>query len=66
MIFFRIEQRRKTDDYTLMTEYLGKRENDVYERELPPDEDLTIVRNPEDVPPYREYKGPEEKIYPEL
>ena len=45
---------------------MGEKENDISEQELSPEEDLTIVRNPEDVPPYREYKGPEEKIYPEL
>lgn len=62
--FFRFEQKRRIDDYNLMTEYLG--EKDTSEKELSPEEDLTIVRNPADVPPYREYKGPQEKIFPEL
>lgn len=62
--FFRFEQKRRIDDYNLMTEYLGEKENS--EKELSPEEDLTIVRNPADVPPYREYKGPQEKIFPEL
>ena len=66
IIFFHFDQRRKADDYALMTEYLGEKESVPYEPELSPDEDLTIVRNPEDVPPYHEYKGPEEKIYPDL
>ena len=60
------EQKHKADDFALMSEFLGSKETDLSETELPPDEDLTIVRNPKDVPPYREYKGPEEKIYPEL
>ena len=62
--FFRFEQKRRIDDYNLMSEYLG--EKDTSEKELSPEEDLTIVRNPADVPPYREYKGPQEKIFPEL
>lgn len=62
--FFRFEQKRRIDDYNLMTEYLG--EKDTSEKELSPEEDLTIVRNPADVPPYREYKGPQEKIFPDL
>lgn len=66
IIFFHFEQKHKTDDYNLMTEYLGGKENDSLEAELSPEEDLTIVRNPKDVPPYREYKGPQEKIFPEL
>ncbi len=62
--FFRFEQKRRIDDYNLMTEYLG--EKNTSEKELSPEEDLTIVRSPADVPPYREYKGPQEKIFPEL
>jgi hypothetical protein len=62
--FFRFEQKRRIDDYNLMSEYLG--EKDTSEKELSPEEDLTIVRSPADVPPYREYKGPQEKIFPEL
>ena len=49
-----------------MKEFLGSKENEAFEGELSPDEDLTIVRNPKDVPAYKEYKGPEEKIFPEL
>ncbi|MBR3962935.1 MAG: YfhO family protein [Oscillospiraceae bacterium] len=66
MIFFHFDKKRREDDYNLMTEYLGKKETDFFETEISPDEDLTIVRSPADVPPYREYKGPEEKIFPEL
>lgn len=66
IVFFRTSQKRKADDYALMTEYLGKKDSDGVESELSPEEDLTLVRNIEDVPPYREYTGPEEKIYPEL
>ena len=62
--FFRFEQKRRIDDYNLMAEYLGEKENS--EKELSPEEDLTIIRNPADVPPYREYKGPRKKIFPEL
>ena len=66
IVLFRFYQKRKADDYALMTEYLGEKVFDVSEAELPPEEDLTIVRSPKDVPPYHEYKGPEEKIYPDL
>lgn len=66
MVLYRIYQKHKADDYDLMTKYLGEKETDISETELSPEEDLTIVRNPKDVPPYVEYKGPEEKIYPEL
>ena len=65
-VFFHFEQKRRTDDYNLMTEYLGGKENDGAETELSPEEDLTIVRSPKDVPPYKEYTGPQEKIFPEL
>ncbi len=66
IVFFHFDKKRREDDYNVMTAYLGEKETDFFETELSPDEDLTIVRNPADVPPYREYKGPEEKIYPEL
>ncbi|MBQ6878190.1 MAG: YfhO family protein [Oscillospiraceae bacterium] len=66
IVFFRSSQKRKAEDFTLISEYFGSKDRYPYESELSPDEDLTIVRSPEDVPPYREYKGPEEKIYPEL
>lgn len=66
MIIFRRVQKRRADDYTLVAEYFGEKEKPVSEAELSPEEDLTVVRSPKDVPPYREYKGPEEKIYPEL
>ena len=65
-VFFHFEQKRRTDDYNLMTEYLGGKENEGAETELSPEEDLTIVRSPKDVPPYKEYTGPQEKIFPEL
>ena len=65
-VFFHFEQKRRTDDYNLMTEYLGGKESDGAETELSPEEDLTIVRSPKDVPPYKEYTGPQEKIFPEL
>ncbi|MBR5872671.1 MAG: YfhO family protein, partial [Oscillospiraceae bacterium] len=65
-IIFHFEQKRKADDFALMSAYLGEKINDTFEGELSPDEDLTIVRSPGDVPPYREYKGPQEKIYPDL
>lgn len=66
IVWFHINQKRKADDLALLSEYLDKKESSGSEKELSPDEDLTIVRNPDDVPPYREYNGPEEKIYPEL
>lgn len=66
IVLFRIYQKRKADDFALMSEYLGEKETDSSEAELSAEEDLTIVRSPADVPPYREYKGPEEKIFPEL
>ena len=66
ILFFYYEKKYRTDDYVLMKEFLGSKENEAFEGELSPDEDLTIVRNPKDVPAYKEYKGPEEKIFPEL
>ena len=52
-----------------MNEYYEKREADAEiedEPELPPEEDLTVIRKPEDTPPYTEYDGPDPKIYPDL
>jgi uncharacterized membrane protein YfhO len=64
--FYRFNKKRREETYNLMTEYLGGKENYFIETEISQEEDLTIVRSPKDVPEYREYKGPEEKIYPEL
>lgn len=69
IVFFHYEKLHRAADSELMDEYYESRKpsgTDISEIELPPEEDLTIVRSPADVPPYREYKGPEEKIYPEL
>ncbi|MBQ7875220.1 MAG: YfhO family protein [Oscillospiraceae bacterium] len=65
IVFFHFEQRRKAADGELINEYYSTH-NAAVEAELSPEEDLTIVRSPEEVPPYSEYNGPEEKIYPEL
>ncbi len=68
VLFYFYRKRRIAED-ELMNEYYGSRAKapvDITEIELPPEEDLTIVRSPEDVPEYKEYKGPKEKIYPEL
>ncbi len=64
------DRKRRAADTALMSEYYGAREKasttDISEMELPPEEDLTVVRSPFDVPKYKEYTGPKEKIYPEL
>ena len=69
IVFFHFEQKRKAAEGQLMTEYYESRNEfnpDFFEAELSPEEDLTIVRSPDDVPKKRKYNGPEEKIYPEL
>lgn len=69
IVFFRYEKLRKAADNELMSKYYENRSNegtDIFEAELSPEEDLTIVRSLDDVPMPSEYKGPEEKIYPEL
>ncbi|MBR3610754.1 MAG: YfhO family protein [Oscillospiraceae bacterium] len=66
---FYYEKRRREADNELMSKYYEDRSlesTDIFEKELSPEEDLTIVRSPEDVPPASKYTGPEEKIYPEL
>ncbi len=60
---------KKLADAELANEFYEKHstENENYsEPELLPEEDLTVIRRPEDLPPNTEYTGPEEKIYPEL
>ncbi len=69
IVFFHYDKKRRADDYELISQYYGENAADStesFEPELSEEDDLTIVRNPKDVPPYREYNGPEEKIYPEL
>ncbi len=68
-VFFYFDRKRRIAEGELISEYYGANSEakpDVSEIELPPEEDLTIVRSPEDVPKYKEYRGPKEKIYPEL
>ncbi len=60
---------KKLADAELVNEFYEKHssENEKYsEPELLPEEDLTVIRHPEDLPQNTEYNGPEEKIYPEL
>ena len=69
IVFFRYDKKRRSDDYEFISTYYGENQaenGESFEPELTEEEDLTIVRNPKDVPPYHEYTGPEEKIYPEL
>ncbi|MGN0627297.1 MAG: YfhO family protein [Oscillospiraceae bacterium] len=65
--YFVIRYKRRKEDL-LIDEYYQKQAAaaESGEPELSPEEDMTVIRRPEDVPPYEEYKGPEEKIYPEL
>lgn len=65
--YFAIRHKRLKED-RLIDEYYQKQAAAAEggEPELSPEEDMTVIRRPEDVPPYKEYKGPEEKIYPEL
>ena len=68
-VFFRYEKKRAEDDMELMSRYYGEKSaaaSESFEPELAEEEDMTIVRTPAEVPPYTEYTGPEEKIYPEL
>lgn len=69
IVFFHFEQRRKAAEGALIDEYYeshSETSKDFSEMELSPEEDLTIVRSPDEIPPYKEYSGPEEKIYPDL
>lgn len=65
LYFIKKAKDRKAD--LIMEEFYAEStmENDA-ETVLLPEEDLTVVRKPEDTPAYHEYHGPEEKIYPEL
>lgn len=65
IVFFHFYQKRKAAEGELINEFF-ETHRFVAEAELSPEEDLTIVRSPDEVPQYREYTGPEEKIYPEL
>ena len=68
ILYFVHAGKHKNDD-EIMSEYYEKREADAEiedEPELPPEEDLTVIRKPEDTPPYTEYDGPDPKIYPDL
>jgi len=68
-VFFHYEKKRAEDDMELMSRYYGEKSaaaSESFEPELAEEEDMTIVRTPAEVPPYTEYTGPEEKIYPEL
>lgn len=68
ILYFVRAGKHKNDD-EIMSEYYEKREADAEiedEPELPPEEDLTVIRKPEDTPPYTEYDGPDPKIYPDL
>ncbi len=65
--YFVIRNKRVKEDL-LIDEYYKKQSEDAEpsEPELLPEEDMTVIRRPEDTPPYTEYNGPEEKIYPDL
>jgi len=67
-LFWAYLNRRNKADVAYLNELLGERSRPASadEPELPPDEDLTIVRSPEDVPPPNGPDGPEETYYPEL
>lgn len=67
LFFIRIKKRQKEE--AVMDEYYSNRttaETSEEDIELSPEEDLTLIRKPEDTPPYTEYDGPDPKIYPEL
>ncbi len=68
-VFFHYDKKRRSDDYELISRLYDKNGTELHENfepELTEEEDMTIVRTPDEVPPYTEYTGPEEKIYPEL
>ena len=66
-ILYFVKKTKNRKDDLIMEEFYAEStmENDA-EAVLLPEEDLTVVRKPEDTPAYHEYHGPEEKIYPEL
>jgi hypothetical protein len=58
-LFWAYLNRRSRADVAYLNELLGERSRAVSadEPELPPEEDLTIVRSPEDVPPPNDQDG---------
>ena len=68
-ILYFVRINRLQSDAAAISEYYERREEDEEaedEPDLPPEEDLTVIRKPEDTPPYTEYEGPDPKIYPDL
>lgn len=68
-VFFRYQRIFRSDDSEFVNTHYGEISEENFEfsePELTEEEDMTIIRNPGDIPPYTEYKGPEEKIYPDL
>lgn len=68
-ILYFVRINRLQSDAAAISEYYERHEEDEEaedEPDLPPEEDLTVIRKPEDTPPYTEYEGPDPKIYPDL
>lgn len=63
-LFYHLNKKHTED--LLMDEFYETHYDEEPEPELPPEDDLTVVRKSDDTPPYHDYHGPEEKIYPEL
>lgn len=66
-----IIKRRRTMEEKLTEELYQKQDSAAEadlpgDMEVPPEEDLTVIRRLEDVPPPKNEDAPEEKIYPEL
>lgn len=55
-------------DHLLIDDYYNEHQNEEAsdDEDLTLEEDLSIIRKPEETPEYHEYMGPEEKIYPDL
>ncbi|HPW00819.1 MAG TPA: hypothetical protein PLP20_07180, partial [Oscillospiraceae bacterium] len=67
-LFWAYADRRSKANMAYLNELLGERGRlaPSDEPELAPEEDLTIVRSPGDVPPPNDPDAPEETYYPEL
>lgn len=66
MVYFRRSQKIKAERELLLNEYYSKKSSEPENTEAPEEDDMTVIRRPEDVPPYKDHGGPKDKIFPEL
>lgn len=68
LLYFRRREKLRQEGLMMEQYYKERNENGdiIDEDDLTLEEDLSIIRSPEETPEYHEYMGPEEKIYPDL